>query len=44
VTATHKVTCSSCKGLGYHLAYVNEFAEMVERVKLWFRRTYRQWP
>jgi hypothetical protein len=39
MTATYKKPCESCKGLGWHLAYVDEWAETKERFMNWLRAT-----
>ena len=38
MTATYKKACPSCQGRGYNVLYVSEWAEMRERILLWFRR------
>jgi predicted methyltransferase len=38
MSATKEVVCKSCRGKGTITVYVNEWAEMWERIRLWFRR------
>jgi hypothetical protein len=38
VTRTYLKTCAACKGRGYHVRYVDEWAELAARLHAFVRR------
>jgi len=39
VSATYKKSCPTCKGKGYHIVYVSEWTELLQRLTSFFKET-----